>query len=74
MKIELRTLALIATPTLIAAAPTERPLKPAEKSAITHEIEAKLVDPGSAQFRMGPIRPASEYYCGLVKPMMYSGR
>jgi hypothetical protein len=66
MKIELRVLALIAAPALVAAAPAERPLKPAEKSAITHEIEAKLLDPASALFRMGPIRPASEYYCGLV--------
>jgi hypothetical protein len=66
MNIELRTLALIGGPALIAAAPAERPLKPAEKSAITHEIEAKLLDPASALFRMGPIRPASEYYCGLV--------
>lgn len=59
-------IALIVAPMIMATAPLERPLKAAEKAAITHEIGAKLLDPASAQFRMGPIRPASEYYCGLV--------
>lgn len=61
-----RIAALVAAPLLIAASPAERPLEAAEAAAIKHAIEAQLVDPASAQFRMGPIRPSSEYYCGLV--------
>jgi hypothetical protein len=51
---------------LIVAAPAERSLSAAEKAAITHVLEEKLVDPASAQFRLGPIRPASEHYSGLI--------
>ena len=58
--------ALIVAPVLLAASSAERPLRANEKAAITHSIEAKLVDPASAQFRLGPTRPGSEYYCGLV--------
>lgn len=58
--------ALIASPILLAALPAERPLSANQKAAIMHIIEAKLVDPASAQFRLGPLRPGSEYYCGLV--------
>lgn len=61
-----RTATLIAAPALIAATQAERPLTANERAQITHAIEAKLLDPASAQFRLGPIRPGSEYYCGLV--------
>jgi hypothetical protein len=66
MSIKEAAVALIAAPMIMAAAPAERPLKTAEAAAIKHAIETQLVDPASAQFRMGPIRPASEYYCGLI--------
>lgn len=66
MSAKTSAVALFAAPMIMAAAPAERPLKPAEAAAIKHTIEAQLVDPASAQFRMGPLRPASEYYCGLV--------
>jgi hypothetical protein len=61
-----KTAAVLIAPAMIAAAPAQRPLTSAEKAAVTHAIEVKLVDPASAQFKMGPIRPVSEYYCGLV--------
>jgi hypothetical protein len=66
MPIKEGAVALIAAPMIMAAAPAERALRAAEETAIKHAIEAQLVDPASAQFRMGPIRTASEYYCGLV--------
>jgi len=62
----LRAAALIAVLVLTAASPAERPLTANERAQITHTVEAKLVDPAAAQFRLGSIRPASEYYCGLV--------
>ena len=58
--------ALFAAPILLATSSAERPLSASERAQITLAIEAKLVDPASAQFRMGSLRPASEYYCGLV--------
>ena len=66
MSAKVSVIALVAAPMIIAASARERPLKASEAAAIKHSIEAQLVDPSSAQFRMGPIRPASEYYCGLV--------
>lgn len=66
MSIRVRALALVSAPILLAAAPSERPLRPAEATAIKQAIETQLVDPSSAQFHMGAIHPASEYYCGLV--------
>ncbi|MES2326576.1 MAG: hypothetical protein V4499_04500 [Pseudomonadota bacterium] len=66
MSIKASAAAAIAAPLIIAATPAERPLRSAEVAAIKHSVEAQLVDPSSAQFHMGPIRPASEFYCGLV--------
>lgn len=66
MSVKASAIALVTFPLVMAAAPAERVLGAAEETAIKHAIEAQLVDPASAQFRMGPIRPASEYYCGLV--------
>lgn len=66
MSAKVGAFALIAAPLIVAATAAERSLKPAEAAGIKHAIEAQLVDPSSAQFRMGPIRPASEFYCGLV--------
>jgi hypothetical protein len=66
MSVKASVVALMVSPMMLAAAPLERPLKAAEATAIKHAIEVQLVDPSSAQFRMGPIRPASEFYCGLV--------
>ncbi|HEY0626122.1 MAG TPA: hypothetical protein VGD10_05255 [Allosphingosinicella sp.] len=66
MSVKPSAVALIAAPMIMAVTPAERPLSAAETTAIRHAIEVRLVDPSSAQFRMGPIRPASEYYCGLV--------
>jgi len=66
MSAKVSFVALSVAPMIIAATPAERPLKASEAAAIKHSIEAQLIDPSSAQFRMGPIRPASEFYCGLV--------
>lgn len=66
MSIKEGAVALVVAPMIMAAAPAERALRAAEETAIKHAIEAQLVDPASAQFRMGPIRTVSEYYCGLV--------
>lgn len=62
----------IALASAAVAAPPGRPLTPAEKAHIEDAVRAKLLDPVSAQFRLGPdhaLRPDNskqEDYCGLV--------
>lgn len=51
---------------LLAAAPIERPLTADETLVIKRSVEAKLLDPASAQFRLSPYRSGTNYYCGLV--------
>lgn len=44
-----------------------KPLTPSEKAIIEHAVRAELMDPDSAQFRLGPDHPeAKAKYCGLV--------
>lgn len=46
---------------LLAAAALSPPLK----AEVTRAVEAQLVDPGSAQFKLGPVK-STDRYCGFV--------
>lgn len=61
-----RGLILLMSSLVLAAAPAERPLTPKEGALIKGSVEAKLLDPASAQFRLVPYRRGTNYYCGLV--------